>query len=136
MSVPLVAAHFPLAPHARSLTMRFQPMNARSSATTIQVGEQRFEARSEERFDRIAYALDLLRILDPPFTVAVYPRRRQLLVERGRDLGAGDGGWAIVGIPAHATREQIASTLVELCGLGERRFVVDLLAQAGAASAS
>lgn len=105
-------------------------MAARSSATSIRIAEQRFEARSSESFDRIAYALELLGILKPELTVAVYPRRRHLLVERGRALAPDQQGWAVVGIPPHATREHIASALAELSGAEGQRFVVDLLSRA------
>ncbi len=101
-------------------------MAASTGSHTIVQAERRFEAYSTESFDRIAYAMAVLRILKPRMTVAVYPRRRHLLVERGREPGTSDS-WAIVGIPAHATRESIASALCELSGVADEPFVVDLL---------
>ena len=89
--------------------------------------EQRFEARSAEPFDRVAYALVLLDALKPAFTVAVYPSNRHLRVER--HAGIVQNRWALVGVPPHATRENIAHTLVELSGLGKVPFVVDLLSR-------
>lgn len=102
-------------------------MAKRHGPYTIEVAEERYEARSSEVFDRIAYAMALLRVLKPEMTVAVYPRRRHLLVERGQKPGAEGERFALVGIPPHATREHIASALAELSGDAERPFVVDLL---------
>ncbi len=106
-------------------------MAARTSSHTIAHAEQRYEARSTESFDRIAYAMALLRVLKPHMTVAVYPRRRQLQVERGREPGTNEP-WALVGIPPHATRENIASALCELSGVAGEPFVVDLLGSSAA----
>ena len=81
-----------------------------------------------EPFDRIAFAMKALAVLRPHMTVAVYPRRRRLHVERGRDLAREDGGrWAMVGIPPHASRHSIALALAELSGHGGTPWVVDLL---------
>lgn len=101
-------------------------MSARTGSHSIANAEQRFEARSTESFDRIAYAMALLRLLKPRMTVAVYPRSQKLLVERGREPGS-TGVWALVGIPPHATRQNIASALAELSGVESEPFVVDLL---------
>jgi len=92
---------------------------------TIQA-QRRYEARSSERFDRIAYAMALLRVLKPRMTVAVYARSRFLHVEQGRQLGD-NRHWATFGVPPHATRESIATALVELSGLEREPFLVDLL---------
>jgi hypothetical protein len=92
---------------------------------TIQA-QRRYEARSSERFDRIAYAMSLLRLLKPPMTVAVYSRSRYLHVERGRQLQAQEA-WATLGVPPHATRASIASAVVELSGLSRESFLIDLL---------
>lgn len=87
--------------------------------------EQRFEARSSERFNRVAYAIELLRVLSPPLTVAVYGSSRHLQVERGRL--SSQGPWALFGVPPHATRESIALALAELSGVDREPFLVDLL---------
>ena len=97
---------------------------AANSSHTIQA-ERRYEARSSERFDRIAYAMALLRVLKPRMTVAVYPRNRYLHVEQGCQQG--DEPWAMLGVPPHATRESIASALVELSGRQREPFLIDLL---------
>ena len=100
-------------------------MPARSNTHTIEA-ERQFEARSTESFNRVAYAMLLLRLLKPPLSVAVYGSQRQLRVERGRALGA-ERAWALFGVPPHATRESIARALVELSGLEGEPFLLDLL---------
>ena len=100
-------------------------MAARSSSQSIQA-EQRYEARSSERFNRIAYAMSLLKVLRPAMDVAVYPRSRHLTVERG-PRGGGGPAWATFGIPPYATRESIASALAELAGVSREPFLLDLL---------
>jgi hypothetical protein len=91
------------------------------------IAERRFEARSSESFDRIAYAMRVLGVLRPKMTVAVYPRRRDLVVESGATPGDGERRWALVGIPPHATRESIARALLELSDAREQPFLGDLL---------
>ena len=100
-------------------------MSSRSNTHTIEA-ERQFEARSSESFNRVAYAIQLLRLLNPPLTVAVYGNRGPLRIERGRALG-GQRAWALLGVPAHATRESIARALVELSGLEREPFLLDLL---------
>ena len=99
-------------------------MPTRASTHAVQA-EQRFEARSSEVFNRIAYAIELLKRLNPPLTVGVYGTRRQLQVERGR-FGS-QGPWALFGVPPQATRESIALAVAELSGLAHEPFLVDLL---------
>ena len=103
-------------------------MPQRSTTHTIET-ERQFEARSTESFNRVAYAIQLLKVLKPPLTVAVYGNRSQLRVERGRALGA-ESAWALFGVPPHATRESIARALVELSGLEREPFLTDLLCAA------
>lgn len=98
---------------------------ATDTSHTIQA-QRRYEARSSERFDRIAYAMSLLRLLKPRMTVAVYSRNRFLHVEQGRRSSAHEP-WATLGVPPHATRESIASAVVELSGLSRESFLIDLL---------
>ena len=99
-------------------------MAQRASTHSVQA-EERFEARSPERFNRIAYAIELLKVLNPPLTVAVYGSLRHLQVERGRL--SSQGPWALFGVPPHATRESIALALAELSGVAREPFLVDLL---------
>ncbi len=75
--------------------------------------------------------MTILRLLKPRMTVAVYARRRLLFVERGRSPSpSGPELWALVGIPPHATKENIARTLAELCGLDQVPFFIDLFVRA------
>jgi hypothetical protein len=98
---------------------------------------RRFERRSLERFDRIAFAMRALRIVRPEhMRVAVYTRTSNLRVERGRDLDSEEAGWALIGIPPDASRQSIALALAELAGLGSAPFVVDLLCVAGSGAES
>jgi hypothetical protein len=106
---------------------------ATDTSHTIE-SQRRYEARSSESFDRIAYAMSLLRLLKPRLTVAVYARSHYVHVERGRQLNAHEP-WATLGVPPHATRESIASAVVELSGLSGESFLVDLLC-AGAIDAA
>lgn len=71
--------------------------------------------------------MELLAILKPPLTVAVYGRFRSIEVQRGGRERGGDGRWATLGIPPHATRENIALALAELSGRENEPFLVDLL---------
>lgn len=91
--------------------------------------ERRFEASDPEHFDRVAFALRALDILNPAnMTVAVYERSGGFFVERVRDLRHGPRAmWAMLGIPPRASRAQIALTLLELAGVGHEPFLVDLL---------
>lgn len=98
---------------------------ALTTSHTVQA-QRRYEARSSERFDRIAYAMTLLRLLKPPMTVAVYPGSHFVRVERSRARTPTEP-WAILGIPPHATRETIASAIAELTGQERASFLVDLL---------
>ena len=98
---------------------------AANTSHTIRA-ERRYEARSSERFDRVAYAMALLRLVKPPMTVAVYPGSEYVRIEQSRWRDAPDR-WAILGVPAHATRESIATAVAELSGLERESFLLDLL---------
>ncbi len=100
-------------------------MAQRSGSHSVQA-EERFEARSPERFNRIAYAIELLRVLNPPLTVAVYATSRHIHLEQGRALGR-EAPWALFGVPPHATRANIARALAVLSGREKQPFLVDLL---------
>jgi hypothetical protein len=86
-------------------------------------------------FDRIGFAMRALAILKPrDLTVAVYEGRHEVEVERGRQWGRGRGKeWAMVSIPAHASRESIAVALAQLAGVADEPYVIEtlLLADAG-----
>jgi hypothetical protein len=99
------------------------PNRARSHKVVV---ERQYEARSSESFNRIAYAMELLQLLNPPLKVVVFGNSRRVFVERGRGLGA-EGPWALLGVPPHATRESIVRVLAELSGLERAPFLIDLL---------
>jgi len=82
---------------------------------------------SNERFDRLAFAqraLDLVNPLRTRIAICVEPARPSRLgriarvrVESGRAWGHGPGArWAILSIPAHASRRAIAAAVSELAG--------------------
>ena len=86
--------------------------------------QHRFEAMSTESFDRIAFAMSLLKVLRPKMDVAVYPATRHVDVQHSHGRLH---SWAMVGIPRHATRENIARALIELSGRADQPFLLDLL---------
>ncbi|MBI2394179.1 MAG: hypothetical protein HYV09_31705 [Deltaproteobacteria bacterium] len=100
------------------------------------IEERRTIARTEgiERFDRVAFALRVLEILQKRqgahrgMTVAVYQGRFELQVERGRDWGGPPGAtWAMIAVPPDATRERIVLALAELCGVPATPWLLDTL---------
>src|SRR4051812_8741828 len=103
-------------------------MPTRNNTHTVEA-ERQFEARSSESFNRLAYARELLELLNPAMTVAVYSNARQVHVEQGRALGD-QPAWALCGVPPHASRASIARALVKLSGLEDTPFLVDLLVSA------
>jgi hypothetical protein len=90
--------------------------------------QRRLDQSSNEQFDRIAFAMRALRVLRPRLTVAVYPRARELHVERGRDLSGGpDASFAMLGVPPDASREHIALAIAELGDDRQSPLLVELL---------
>ncbi len=99
--------------------------------------QQRIEYHDLEEFDRIAFALRVLRRLRPKrMKVAIYEAASSMHVESGRDFHRGEGAtWAIVGIPPHASRAHIAYSLAVLAGVDEVPYAVQmLLAEVGGLS--
>lgn len=95
---------------------------------SVYIVEERRQLRREtkvEPFDRIAFAMRCLKILDPRMRVAVYEGRWELTVERGS--GSVKPNWATVSIPRDATREHIAFALAELAGVAGQPWVIDTL---------
>lgn len=107
-------------------------MSDRPSLHSVQQ-ERVDEARSSESFNRVEYALSLLKLLNLPLRVAVYRRSQRLLLERGEGIGD-EGPWAIFGVPPHATRESIARAVAELSGRAGEPFLIDLLCAARVAA--
>lgn len=88
-------------------------------------------AHSTEEFDRVAFAMALVRRFRPQnLTVVFHESYHGVRVERGRDYARG-GTWAMVGIAKTASRERIALAIAEVLGMERVPFVIDLLVQAG-----
>lgn len=83
-------------------------------------------AHSDEQFDRIAFAMRALRILQPSLRVAVY-EGRGFEIERGRPSGP---RWAMVSIPRDASRAHIAWALADLCGAANQPWLIDTVLHA------
>ncbi len=83
---------------------------------------------STERFDRIAFAQRALALVGPGgTTIAICQGSRRIRVEAGRQWGAGLGQrWAILSIPADASRRAITSAILEL-GATARPWAPDVL---------
>ncbi len=95
--------------------------------------QRRLEYHDPEDFDRVAFAVRVVRRLRPRrMTVAVYSAAASLRVETGRDYRGGAGAtWAIVGVPPHASREHIVYALAELCGVASVPYAVQALLAEG-----
>ncbi len=86
-----------------------------------------YEYRSPEPFDRLAFAMLALERLRPNVTVAVYERNLfhldlPLDVRRENGMRA-----ALVGIPPHASREQIVCALLEAIAIPRAPLLVAAL---------
>ena len=90
-----------------------------------------------EEFDRLKFALRVLRLLAPPrMTVAVYESRRELRAERGHDLTQGPRAtWGMLAVPRRASRREIVAAVAELAGIPQPSFIVDVLSTTWAAHA-
>jgi len=86
-------------------------------------------SRDESSFDRVEYALRLLRMIQPPgMTVVVCCGVRSIWTEQGRDIRRGPGArWGIVSIPRHASRVDIAVEVAKLAGRAGDPFVLQML---------
>ncbi|HEU4413118.1 MAG TPA: hypothetical protein VFS43_48200 [Polyangiaceae bacterium] len=87
-----------------------------------------------ERFDRLAYAARILRLLAPrDLTVALCPGTERLTVREGREHAPGrPPRWAMVAIPPDASRVHIALALARLTGRHEEPYLIDVLTRAPA----
>lgn len=82
------------------------------------------DEREDDReiFDRVAYAMRLLRIVSPRVRVAVCEGTEKLKVERGGTLP-----WAVLSIPRDASRYSIVEAVLRLAGKEATPFLRDLL---------
>ncbi len=70
---------------------------------------------SDEPFNRRAFALRALEIVRPPGTTVAICDGARLRVDSGRAWGRDPGRrWAVLAIPAHASRRAIALAVAEL----------------------
>lgn len=84
---------------------------------------------SDERFDRAAFARRALDLVQPPrTTVAICEGAARMRVESGRAWGRGPGErWALLAIPAGASRRAIALAVAELATHEHRPWALDVL---------
>ncbi len=85
----------------------------------IEIGadvEQELAEEDDESFDRMAFAAAALDLVRPPKTrVAICAGASRVRVESGRAWGRGEGArWAMLSIPARASRRAIALAVAEL----------------------
>ncbi len=87
-----------------------------------------------ERFDRLAYAARVLRLLSPRgMTVVLCPGTERLVVREGKGLDPSrPPRWAMVSIPPDASRAHIAVSLARLAGRHEEPYLLDVLTHPGA----
>ncbi len=93
--------------------------------------EQSRDETSSESFDRMAFAESALSLLRPRHTtVALCPARAgaEARVEIGRAWGKADGArWAMITIPANASRSAIARAVAALANASSPPYAVDIL---------
>lgn len=85
--------------------------------------------RAARGFDGVAYAMRLLRFLDPPL-LSVYVRRsaRELQTEGGRAWGRAPGErWASIAIPPSATRMDIVTAILAVTGRDNEPLLLEVL---------
>jgi hypothetical protein len=98
-------------------------MSVRNPYRTVEIApeiERSIDETSEEPFDRAAFARQALDLVRPPgMTVAVCPGAMRMRVDTGRAWGRGAGAadirrWAVLAIPANASRRAIALAVAAL----------------------
>ena len=91
--------------------------------------EQDLAEEDDEPFDRMAFAAAALDLLRPPKTrVAICQGATRVRIESGRAWGRGEGArWAMLSIPARASRRAIALAVAELARGSSAPWVLDVL---------
>jgi hypothetical protein len=91
--------------------------------------ERDLAEEDDEPFDRFAFAVAALDLLRPPRTrVALCAGSSRVRVESGRAWGRGqDARWALLSIPARASRRAIAVAVAELAHGSPRPWALDVL---------
>ncbi len=81
--------------------------------------EEDHDEISLERFDRLAFAEQMIALIRPSTTrVAVFGGRK-MHVERGRQWGEPGGHWATVEVSPHASRRAIVQAILAIRGEGD-----------------
>lgn len=98
----------------------------------IEIGadvEQELAEEDDEAFDRMAFAAAALELVRPPKTrVAICAGASRVRVESGRAWGRGEGArWAMLSIPARASRRAIALAVAELARGTTPAWALDVL---------
>lgn len=91
--------------------------------------ERALAEEDDEAFDRFAYAMAALDLVRPPRTrVALCTGVSCVRVESGRAWGRGEGArWALLSIPARASRRAIAFAVMELVRGCHAPWALDVL---------
>jgi hypothetical protein len=84
---------------------------------------------SSESFDRVAFAEAAVALVKPPrMRVAICGGARKVHVSSGRQWGAAPGmRWAMLAVPANASRRAIASAVLALHDGDSRPWALDVL---------
>lgn len=88
-----------------------------------------FAESSAESFDRMAFAERAIALVRPrTMTVALCEGSRRVRVEAGKQWGAQPGArWAIVSVPANASRRAITSAVLGLLEGSGKAWALDVL---------
>ena len=94
----------------------------------LDVGEDHAAGEtSDERFDRGAFARRAVDIVEPPrTTVVICEGASHIRVESGRVWGRPRERWALLAIPARASKRAIAVAVAQLAD-GSRAYALDVL---------
>jgi hypothetical protein len=113
-------------------------MSYRGSEHVLDLGREPQRAEdetSDEAFDRAAFARVALDLVKPSrTTVAICEGASRMSVQSGRVWGQGGERWAMLAIPAAASRRAIALAVVELARLPRPYALEVLLAAADSAT--
>lgn len=86
---------------------------------------------SDERFDRVRFALEAVDRLRPKRLTIVVVEGPRLRVESGRAWGRAPGSrWAMLAVPKNASRRAIAMAIAALGGVSPDPYTLDLLLRA------
>jgi hypothetical protein len=113
------------AERVESVLMAVLLLKAAADITAEQV--ELAEEVSNERFDRIEFAISALELVRPPrTTVAICEDAVRIRVECGPIWGRKGEAWALLAIPRNASRRAIALAVAQLTGV-PRAWAFDVL---------